>query len=489
MKRGMLPLRKVSPTRVALTTYYSKLFVNRSQRKVDDYGSWLIQNILLMAEVPAETGPRISNLVYGRAFKHTVTQPRHFSILATKFKEFEVANIHFHFDIGYWQEKLGEAVVNSYIDSHEMPCGWLHGDRLVVMSDVGTLYVKGAESDGATTIEELLGLDLSKAPTDVVDLTFMGKNIPIGVVLGYFYGVSNLLRLLKPQTRVVARGARADIQPHEFAVKFADVALIFSREDRLASLVFSGFNAYHKSVTIYNFDEFNRKDVYGSILDRQGLGSRYVRELDNMRALFIDPISKQLLADMNEPTEFPPLLLRAVNLLLTDYHPEEIDGKFRREKGYERVAGHVYAELTKGLRRYKSRPVTSRAQVEIPPTAVWSAIQSDPSVTGIEESNPIHNLKEKANLTFGGVGGRSSRSLVRSTRAFHPNDLGVVSEATVDSSDVAVTTFLSANPRLATLRGVHSTEPLDFSNTTQFLSPSALISPGATHDDGKRVNE
>lgn len=486
----MLPLRKVSPTRVALTTYYSKLFVNRSQRKVDDYGSWLVSNILLLCEVEqADGAPKITDVVYGRAFKHTETQPRHFSVLATKFKEFKTANIHFRFDIGYWKEQLGAEVIASYQSEGELPCGWLQENKLVIMSDNGSLYVKGSENDGATTIEELLSLDLSKAPTDVVDLTFMGKNIPMGIVLGYFYGISTLLRLLKVQTRVVPRGTRADLQPDEFSVKFADVSLIFSREDRLATLVFSGFNAYHKSVTVYNYDEFNRPDVYGSVLDRQGLGSRYVRELDNMKALFVDPISKSLLADMNEPTEFPPLLLRATTLLLNDYHPEEIDGRFRREKGYERIAGHVYAELTKGLRRYKSRPVTSRAQVEIAPNAVWTAIQSDPSVTGIEESNPIHNLKDKENLTFGGTGGRSSRSLVRSTRAFHPNDLGVVSEATVDSSDVAVTTFLSANPRFATLRGVHATEPLDFTNTTQFLSTSALLSPGATHDDGKRVNK
>lgn len=483
-QRGDLPIRKVSPTRVAMTSYYSKLFVNRSQRKVDDYGTWLLNNLMLLCQADDS---KLTNVVYVRAFKHTEWQPRHFSILATRFKSFDVAGIQFMFDIAEWRNQLGDEALLLRQNAGEIPCGRLKG-KLVIMSESGSIYLDGEESETATTIEELLGIDVAKAPIDVVDLTFMGKNIPMGIVLGYYFGVSTLLRMLKVQYRVVARGTRADLQSDEFLVRFADIALVLSRHDKLAAMLFAGFNAYHKSVTVYEFDEYNRPDVYGSVLDRQGLGNRYVKELDNMKALFIDPITKGLLERMNEPTTFPELLIRATTLLLNDYHPEEIDGRYRREKGYERIAGHVYSELAKGLRRYKARPVTARAQVDIPPNAVWAELQGDASVTGIEESNPIHNLKEKENLTFGGTGGRSSRSLVRSTRAFHPNDLGVVSEATVDSSDVAVTTFLSANPRLTTLRGEHSAEPIDFTDVTQLLSTSALLSPAATMDDAKRVN-
>lgn len=482
-QRGDVPIRKVSPTRVALTTYYSKLFVNRSERKVDDYGTWLANQLMLAIQLD----DKVQNVSYGRVFKHTEVQPRHFSIMARRFKEFELAGYKFSFDIADWRKRLGDEAVAEYQKQNELPCAYF-GSDLVIMTESGTIYQAGNASETVTTIEELLGLDYSKAPVDVVDLTFMGKNIPMGIALGYFYGVSRLLRMLKAQYRVIARGTKADLQPDEWMVKFADVALIFSRHDRLASLVFSGFGAFEKSVSLYQLDEFNRPEVYGAVLDRQGLGGRYARELDNMKALFVDPISKEILQRMGEPVEFPALLMRATTLLLNDYHPEEVDGRYRREKGYERIAGHVYSQLVKGLRNYKSRPVTARAQVDIAPNVVWNEIQSDPSVTIVEESNPIHNCKETENLTFGGTGGRSSRSLVRSTRSYHPNDLGIVSEATVDSSDVAVTTFLSANPRLSTLRGEHEEGPVDFGQLTQILSTSSLISPASTRDDPKRAN-
>lgn len=482
-QRSDVPIRKVSPTRVALTTYYSKLFVNRSERKVDDYGTWFGNQLMVIIN----TTDRIKDVAYGRVFKHTEIQPKHYSILATRFRGFEVGDYQFRFDVDYWRKSLGDEVVNEHQKVGELPCGYMR-DGLVVMTEAGAVYVKGESATTTTSIEEILGIDYSKAPVDVVDLTFMGKNIPMGVVLGYFYGISKLLQMLKPHYRVISRGSKADMQPDEFAVKFSDVALIFSRHDRLASLLFSGFAAYEKSVSMYALDEFNRPDVYGTVLDRQGLGGRYVRELDNMRALFIDHISKEILESMSEPTEFAPLLLRATQLLLNDYHPEEIDGKYRREKGYERIAGHVYTHLVRGLRQYRARPVTARAQVDISPNAVWTEIQQDPSVAIVEESNPIHNCKETENLTFGGTGGRSSRSLVRSTRAFHPNDLGVVSEATVDSSDVAVTTFLSANPRISNLRGMHEEGQADLTDVTRILSTSSLISPASTRDDPKRAN-
>lgn len=38
------------------------------------------------------------------------------------------------------------------------------------------------------------------------------------------------------------------------------------------------------------------------------------------------------------------------------------------------------------------------------PFDVLMSIQQDPSVSLVEESNPIHNLKEKENVTYSGVG-------------------------------------------------------------------------------------
>jgi hypothetical protein len=42
---GVLPIRKIAPDRVALTSYYGKTFVFRSEKKVNNYGWWLQNKI------------------------------------------------------------------------------------------------------------------------------------------------------------------------------------------------------------------------------------------------------------------------------------------------------------------------------------------------------------------------------------------------------------------------------------------------------------
>lgn len=480
-QRADLPIRKVAPHKVALTTYYGKVFVVRSTKKVDDYADWLHRNIAVAIESSVVKEPK-----YGRVFQHERKQPRIFSTLAQRYRSFELKGIEFIFDLKELEARLGEKQLNLALARGEAPCAFKDGKLYGQLTESGDLAVEG--TDEIVSIEELAEFDLSKAPVDIVDLRFMGKDVPVGFVLGYYLGLSQLLRMLKVRYRTVPRGARMDLLPDEFAIRFADHSLIIPRENHLASMLLGGFNSYHKQIANYTLESFDQKDVYGAVFDRAGLTARYLREIDLMHDLFVEHIAEELLRKMGEPTTFKGLLYRSAELLLTDHHPKEIDGAYRRERGYERIPGHVYTALVRGLRQYKAKPVTSKAQVDISPNEVWQEIQSDSSVCIVEDSNPIQNLKEKENTTFSGTGGRSERSMVRSTRAFHKNDLGVISEATVDNGTVGVTAYLTANPKLADLRGTHQAQTFDPNDPTSVLSTSALISVGATHDDMKRVS-
>lgn len=480
---GKLPIRKIAPHLVQLTSYFSKLKVQRSLKVVDNYPIWLIGQI----ERLVAKNELVSNVNYGRTHTRFTELPRAYTTMFSRYKSFTVTLpttgqvIDFNFDLGQWEKQLGTATLAGMITKRAIPCARID-NQIWYMSPNGNIHSADATST-IGTLEECLNIKLINAPIEVVELNVMGKAIPIGLVLGFYYGLSNLIKRLGVTYRSVVRGANKQLQNDEYAIQFLDQAIILSRQDPRGSMIIGSLGIYHKSIAAFNFDEFNSKDVYGAVMDRQGLGSRYVRELDFMRQLYIDHITEELLRDMGEPTEFGPLLIRAVELLQYDSYPRETDGSLRRESGYERIPGAVFGQLVRGLRRYKARPLSARAQVELNPNDVWRAIQEDSSVTIIEESNPIHQLKEQENVTFSGTGGRTSRSLVKRTRVFDPNDLMVISEATVDSSDVGVTTFLTPNPQLKNLRGVR--KPLKFDPTAagSLISTSALISPCSDRDD------
>ena len=253
-------------------------------------------------------------------------------------------------------------------------------------------------------------------------------------------------------------------------------------------MMLGGFHQYREAIRNYSVYDFDNKDVYYNVLEANGIGVRYIREMDLMFQLFVDHITKELLVEMKEPTDFVGLLIRSCELLLTDHHPDETDMEYMRIRGYERLARAVYNELVKSTRLYSARPIGSGTAIEVNPQAVWQSVLQDASLGLVEESNPIHNLKEKEVVTYAGTGGRSSRSMVKRSRIYHENDMGVISEATVDSSDVAVITYLTANPNFNTLRGTTRRYDKKEDGPTNLLSTSALLAPAATHDDPKRVN-
>ena len=481
-QRADMPIRKINPTKVGLTSYYSKLMVNRSTRKVNCYKTWLLNQVTLLIETKKE----ILVSSWGNFFTPKIRVPRPMSVLASKFKGFTYNDYEFVFDIAQLLEKYGKDTILKLAGQKEMIIGTKEG-KPIHMVESGYIYIPGEETV-LGTIEDILSIDAAKAPVEIVEVDVMGKAIPIAMILGQHYGISNLLRMLKVEHRLVERGTRLNLNKSEYPIRFADFSLVINREQRLASLIIGSFNSFSKSLELYDYAEFDDKVVYSAIYERQELGVRYYREVELMFQMYIDHITKDLLEQMKEPTEFGPLLVRAAQLLINDDHPKETSDKLIRERGYERMAGLVYAEMIRGIRQYKAKPVTAKSKVEIHPGAVWTALQEDTSVSIIEESNPIQNLKEQENLTYSGTGGRSSRTMVRRNREYNEEAIGRISEATVDSSDVAVTVYYSANPRVANLRGVMAEGEADLEETSSLLSTSALLSPCADRDDPKRVN-
>ena len=128
----------------------------------------------------------------------------------------------------------------------------------------------------------------------------------------------------------------------------------------------------------------------------------------------------------------------------------------------------------------------SKANVELDPYGVWNAITQDTTVKIVEDSNPITDVKETEALTFTGADGLSKGATPEKMRRYHKNDIGLVSEATVDSSDVALNIYLTPYAKLENLRGKVAKTKQTRQDTV--FSTSVLLTPMGEMDDPKRVN-
>lgn len=485
-QRGDIPIRKTAPEKVALTSYYGKVFVTRSEKVAYDYGAWLIKTLIGMGLDEEDT--RVKSVKLGSAFDHEAQVPRIYSTLSQKILRLEFRDYSVSFDREALTKKY-EADMTAIEQDDWLVVGRRRGSFLtMVRSDpAGTLYqYEGGSHTELGTLEELIGLDITKAPVDTAELNVFSKAIPLGLVLGYLLGFRALVKALGVTPRIIPSGERMNLQPHEYTIRFANESFVFSREDEAAALILNGYNQQKRLLQRYSSREFDRQDVYKNLLDEMGLGVRYARELDMMDTMFVDPITLGILQERHEPETLRGLLFYANTLLLNDWHPHENDLAYQRLRGYERMAGAVYQEMVRAARGYAMNPNTRKAKFEMNPEAVWMSILQDPSVNLSKGNNPISQLRENEDVTFSGVGGRSLRSMVERTRHYHHSDLGVISEATVDSGKVGSTVYLSADPNLTSVRGM--TRPrTEEDGPSKHFSTSMLLASSSDKDDAKRI--
>lgn len=484
--RRDVPIRKVSPSKVALTSYYSKIFVARSEKQVNSYSSWLTNQIAAMG-MDAENAT-VTHLMLANVFDSTLHVPRAYSTLAARFRSFHLDGYDFFFDYHARLARFGEDAVNAAEHDGVIVVGsGGKQKRLVVMDRGDFLYeVTDGDLNPIGTFESLLGLD-GKSPLEMIELKVFGKLIPIGVLLAYKLGFTQLLKVMQAPHRIVPVGERLSLSSNEFPIRFENETYVINRDNRTAAMVLAGFTGFENFTRNYSAHLFDKSDIYLNLLESANIGIRYLRELDLMTDLFIDPITREILEEMKEPTTFVGLLFRACELLQTDWSPDETDLAYMRIVGYERIPGMVYGELVKSMRVHKARGGIPNAKIDLHPYVVWQTVTQDSSVKIVEDSNPINCVKEKEEVTYSGEGGRSDRSMVGRTRIFHKSDLGTISEATKDSSQVAVTTYLTSDPNLTNLRGLTSRYEPGKSGSASTLSSSAMLAVTADRDEMRRT--
>lgn len=480
-QRGDVPIRKVDYNSVALTSYYSKMFVNRSARKQFNYEGY-VHDYLVNSSISNTND--ISDIKFGDVFKNDLKLPRIYTIMAKKFISFVCKGDIFSFNAN----KLDEIFTGRLKRKNIIPIA-----KSVKTGEV-TLYLTNndnpelLDSTGVSinkSLEEHIGLDINIAPVEYAEVNIFGKSIPAVLLLGHHIGFGNLLKTLKVKPRREARNKRLNLMDGEYAIRFHDEVLIFNRKhDKKANLIVNGLLRFKNSINTISVYDLDNKSIYSDLFEEIKAPLKLLKESKDMFNLWVDPITESILIEMGEPTDLVMLFIRAVELLVLDEHPEGMDISYMRDKGYERISGMIYSELVKATRDYNTKSIYSNNKLTINPESVWYSIITDQTVSMVEDSNPIHNMKEKETIIYSGSGGRSGQTMTAAARKYHKSNLGITSEATVDSGDTGTIIYNVADPNYTSVYGAsRRVEDINKVGGAKILSPSALLAPGGEHDD------
>ena len=488
-----IPICKISPTRVSLISNYNKTIVE----KVESSRHSLPEVIASKASDLGITIIPKHNSYIGK------TLPYDYKQLGGLYSKIITPEYVFYFE---YDERLSfgkdDHPFTVNVRSIESPFPRLEGKYGVVVGQKkGTPEYVFMKSDNVCTVVNIVSeqvvdhdkhivdfLDLKALPSEWCNLKILDKNLPIIFILAYRYGLTTVLTNMNIKHRFVENRSAPSmfkLSPTELSLRFSDGVLIFDRYPLEHSYILSGF-ALFPTLKQYPIIDFNDKDVYHLLITDRGMSTNYLRGIDNYFSFFIDPITKEVLQEMHEPTNTRDLLIRAVTMLVdsVDKPPSAVTNF--RLRSHEKIPAMIYNEISRQYANYINSNYKD-VSFSINTEAIFQRLIQDQTMTLREDVNPMHAIKEKSKVTYSGFGGRSNESFVARDRKYPKDAIGILSEMTVDGPSVGMTAALSGNPKIKNLRGMFEVEDEDKLNAPNILSDMSLLMPGLNHDD-QRLN-
>jgi len=485
-QKSDLPIRKLSSTRVSLSSYYGKLFITKATHKKDDIGFWFRKQLINKNDtldglrdiilVPPVNSDHILPLVYMNISRYV--------------KSFKLNKYTYNFDYESRHELLknGTRDMVKNIEKENMVLIGTNGTNNIFMDFENKLWEDtGSSYKEIDSIYKQLGLDISKAPIEYANIKIFRETIPVVVILGYYIGLNKLIKLLGVKYKEYPVKTRVNVEENQYKVIFKDIQLVIDKDNGKGDLIIGGLRSIQKIIKTIDYKTLNKANLYTVLFNAMNLPILYVNEIKLLNDMYVDPITKTLLESINEPVTFKGLLIRSCDLLTDDNYvnPNNITGMV--VKGYERIPGMMYNQIVKGIKEHNNKSIFSKSKINISPFSVWRNINEDSTTVLVDDLNPIAELKQAEDMTYLGFNGRSKEGLSRNTRSMHESEIGIVSEASKDSGDVGVTMYLSANPKIKNVRGIVGQYNNKVDSKGSTMSTTSLLMPGSNLDDVKRL--
>lgn len=496
--RSEKPIRKLDGTTALLNSYYGKIFVGKAYESNDsNVGKWIYKYLRNKEDEKNKRYDKKCSSVIGLETSiPDANLPILYAQIASNVKSFDYGIYYFNFNYHERDRLLPGYNIDDITKIEKKFNGII----------VGTMYVDFLLMDFSNNIHiikndklELIGdfysivnIDTTNIPIEFVRIGVLKEAFPIVMILSYYLGLENLLKLLGTNYVIGAKGRGDNTQ---YAVKFKDTTLMVTRDNGLSDLIVSGLLTLNKLLKDCEFKSFNNKSSfnliwykYFNLYTNLTSNVKYVNEFNILESMYIDPMTSSLLKQLGEPNNFPGLLVRACELLLDNNfrHPNNINDMIL--KGYERVAGIIYKTLVYAYKDYENASAFSKARITLDRYAIMQKIMSDNSKITVDDLNPIALIKQKEDTTYLGDGGRNKDGMVKRTRELNTTDIGTISEATKDSGSVGITAYMTANPNLKSINGLVGDNKEAELKWENMLSTPGMLTPFGITDDAKRLN-
>ena len=508
-----MPIIKVRPDEVLITTAYNKATIERFGQNASASSSYIR---LLAAKAVGARGVKVelaSATAANAKYKSTVE----YNDVARTVRFIRTADSAFIFSRPALDAELKKmlsaklaAKLEDFLKSSPgaHPVGWLNGGKkvLALLADGTTRFVseQGEEADHDQDLSKLIyNAVMASDPKAEVPapsvmprkymysrVKMLSQYLPTAVIVGYDLGLIGMLKRASIDFQLVdaavyRRGKYAGMD----AIRFEDGVVVFNPKRIRDSLLVNGLKEL-------DTDEMPMADFKAGgngwvehIADRLG-SPGHAKALVNYQASFIDPMTRDLLEAEGLPTDMAGVLLYASNMLEDNRHGESNDMASYRLRGPELVNSILYKVLHKEMERVRAtRESASPQKLLVNQNEVMRAVQGASNVEEVSQLNPLLEAELRGKATWTGASGGLSdgRTVNRAMRAYHKSMKGIFGFYSPDSAEIGVKRTLAFGAAVKDVRGRFDHD-IAKSEAAQVLALGELISPfTAQHSDPPRI--
>ena len=494
-----LPVTKVSPDEVQISSNYKKVFIRRFGKNVSP------KSIKFNKLIP-DIDSRILKIEYGNNLK--LNSPYMTSIeyddLSQKYNKFTLKN--HGIEIFFNQKEIRDICDEnnlSYTDINiPFAIKTIGKKKEVILLNGHTDKIVGEDLSPIDYINKYLDQDDPGFLTDFERVssgkrlmytraTIMAKKVPLVLLLGFLIGLEPLLNRLKLDYQFSETRPRTNGDLNKIIIEFKDGYLMYDSSKFSNSLILNGL--IDIPTKEYDFLQFSGKDVYFDLFNklygRRNIGNAF----ENFNQEFIDPITEEVLEHCKLPTNFVDLIIYGNSLLENNAHDFDGDMTNFRIRSNELVNVHLYQILTTAYEAYRNTADNKNPQkFTVKQNELLNSIFDSQILEEYSTLNPIFEIDRMRATSYKGPGGCNiDRAFSAEKRAYNDSMLGVFAQSSPVSANIGVSRVLSLNPNIKSLRGYiepGSLDKVDTLDETNMLSGAELLVPlTATHDDPQRV--
>lgn len=324
--------------------------------------------------------------------------------------------------------------------------------------------------------------DKTRAPIRLMyaRVTVMGKPVAMGILTGFWEGLDTVLKKANVKYRLEDKYP-SEMKLNESIIRFADCYLVYESNPK-TDLLINGFRLMNtKDIPIA---QMNTQEAYLPYLVKVYGRAAIANALMNTYEFSIDPITLEVIKDLDLPQDIVSLIIYAVSLLADSQYTPEINQNLSRIRSNEIIPAILYERLAKNYVNYRNS--AGRKKFSIPQDSVIKELIGIKTVEDYSTLNPVLELEMLRGISSKGFRGINlDESFTLDKRSFDPSMTGTVSPSTSPDGGCGVNRTLTLEPDITSLRGYVKTheEDVDKLKDVNLFSPGELLIPLAAHRD------